>query len=132
MASQKHSRSPSVASERSLSSLSDAVIKAGCKAKQKAIKTVKSFTALLKKPRTTRVVIVSDSECKFLLLMRWQIFCHVLADPEPTGDGASMMNVDGVSSRALSVKDRDMPISVSSDDEDTEDKIIKEAEDKIS
>jgi len=43
-----------------------------------------------------------------------------------------MMNVDGVSSRALSVKDRDMPISVSSDDEDTENKIIKEAEDKIS
>ena len=131
MASQKHSRSLSVASERSLSSLSDAVIKVGRKAKQKAIKTIKSFMALLKKPHTTRVVIVS-SECKFSLLIQWQIFYCVLADPEPTGDGASMMNVDGVLSRASSVRDRDMPISISSDEEDTEDKIIKEAEDKIS
>jgi len=40
-----------------------------------------------------------------------------------------MMNVNGMSSRASSVKDRNIPISISSD-EDTEDKIIKEAEDK--
>ena len=38
------------------------------------------------------------------------------------------MNV-GVSSHASLVKDRDMPISLSSNEEDTKDKIIKDAED---
>jgi hypothetical protein len=63
MASRKHNRSPSVTSERSMSSLSDTVIRAGRKAKQKALKTVKSFTALLKKPRKKHVV--SDDDRKF-------------------------------------------------------------------
>jgi hypothetical protein len=63
MASRKHNRSPSVTSERSMSSLSDAVIRAGRKAKQKALKTVKSFTTLLKKPRKRHVV--SDDDRKF-------------------------------------------------------------------
>jgi hypothetical protein len=63
----KHTRSSSSAvSERSLSSLSDAVIEAGRKAKQKAIKTVQSFTALLKKPRRSH--IRSDEHRKFWYL----------------------------------------------------------------
>ncbi len=63
MASRKYNRSPSVTSERSMSSLSDTVIRAGRKAKQKALKMVKSFTALLKKPRKRHVV--SDDDRKF-------------------------------------------------------------------
>jgi hypothetical protein len=62
MVSQKRDRSPSTASERSKSSLSDTAIKVGRKAKQAAIKTVKSLTALLKKPRKPRVVSDSDRD----------------------------------------------------------------------
>ena len=64
MASKKRDRSPS---ERSLSSLSDAAIKTSRKAKQAAIKTVKSITALIKKPRKARVI--PDSERESFLLM---------------------------------------------------------------
>ena len=52
----------SISSTRSLSSLSDTVIKAGRKAKQKAIKTVKRFTALIKKPQKSQVILDLDSE----------------------------------------------------------------------
>ena len=60
MASRKRDRSPSTSSERSKSSLSDAAIKVGRKAKLTAIKTVKSLTALLKKPRKPRIISDSD------------------------------------------------------------------------
>jgi len=43
-----------------------------------------------------------------------------------------MMNIDAVSSCALSEMDINMPIPISSEDDDTEEKIIKEAENKIS
>jgi hypothetical protein len=43
-----------------------------------------------------------------------------------------MMNIDAVSSRASSEMDINMPIPISSEDDDTEEKIIKEAENKIS
>src|SRR5258708_4823404 len=126
MANRKHNRSPSVVSKRSLSSLSDTVIRAGHKAKQKALKTVKSFTAL-----TSHVVL--DSDRKLLLLCKTKFDCH-LVNTGPTGDGASAMDIEGgtVSSRALSMMDINMPISILSDDEDTEEKIIQKAEDKIS
>jgi hypothetical protein len=65
MTDQKRSRPASISSKASLSSLSDTVIRAGRKAKQKAIKTVKAFTALIKKPRKAQVIL--DSECKFSL-----------------------------------------------------------------
>ena len=131
MANRKHNRSLSVASERSSSSLSDTVIKAARKAKQKALKTVKSFTALLKKPRTNRVVL--DSDRKLLLLCKMRFYCR-LADTGPIGDGASAMDIDvgTVSSRASSMMDINLPNSISSSDEDTEEKIIQKAEDKIS
>lgn len=130
MANQKHNRSPSVASERSSSSLSDTVIKAARKAKQKALKMVKSFTALLKKPHTNRVVL--DSDRKLFQVLCCQIkFYHCLVDTGPTGDGASTMDIDAgtVSSHASSMMDINL---ISSDDENTEEKIIQKAEDKIS
>jgi hypothetical protein len=43
-----------------------------------------------------------------------------------------MMDVDAASSRALSMVDINMPLPISSDDEDSEVKIIKETENKIS
>ena len=62
MASRKHDHSLSTSSERSNKSpLSDTAIKVGRKAKQTAIKTVKSLAALLKKPRKPRVI--PDSDC---------------------------------------------------------------------
>ena len=45
---------------------------------------------------------------------------------------SSMMDIDAVSSRASSVMDINMPIPISSEDDNTEEKIIQEAEDKIS
>jgi hypothetical protein len=42
------------------------------------------------------------------------------------------MNIDAVSSRASSEIDINMPIPISSEDDDTEEKIIKKAENKIS
>ena len=47
MTDQKRKQPASISSKRSLSSLSDTVLKAGQKAKQKALKTVKSLTALI-------------------------------------------------------------------------------------
>lgn len=88
MSSRKHNRSPSVTSERSLLSLSDSVKKGGCKAKQKALKTVKSFTALLKKPRKRQVIINSDR--KLLLSCYDKIFDHLLADTEPIQVGSRL------------------------------------------
>jgi len=142
MASRKHNRSPSVTSETSLSSLSDAVKKVGRKAKQKALKTVKSFTALLKKPRKAKVII--DSDRKSFSSPPMIIFDHPLADTEPTQvadkvsaigsstRSSSMMDIDAVSSHASSVMDINVPIPISSEDDDTEEKIIQEAENKIS
>jgi hypothetical protein len=65
MANRKRGHSPSTTSEKSISSLSDAAIKLGRKAKQAAIKTVKSFAALIKprKRRATRAIV--DTDCKF-------------------------------------------------------------------
>ncbi len=63
----KRHRSLSVTSEKSQSSLSDHVVQAGRKAKQVALKTVRSLTALIK-PRRHRVI--SDSEGKFFFLFR--------------------------------------------------------------
>jgi len=63
MANHKRGRTPS---ERSVSSLSDTTVRVGRKAKQVAIKTVKSLTALIKKPRKSH--IVPDSECKAFVL----------------------------------------------------------------
>jgi hypothetical protein len=142
MASRKHNRSPSVTSERSMSSLSDTVIRAGRKAKQKALKTVKSFTALLKKPRKTHVV--SDDDRKFSIHSQYQNFNSLLADTQPSAQAgnkasgtrssahSSMVDVNATSSRASSMVDINMPLPISSDDEDGEDKIIKETENKIS
>lgn len=144
MASQKHNRSLSVTSERSLSSLLDAVKNVGRKAKQKALKTVKSFTALLRKPCKAKVII--DSDRKSFSSPPMIIFDHPLADTEPTqvADKASaiesstcsssIMDIDGVSSCASSVIDINMPITtgISSEDDDTKEKIIKGAENKIS
>jgi len=62
MTDRKRERPALILSKRSLSSLSDTVIKAGRKAKQKAIKTVKSLTALIKKPQKSQVILDSDSE----------------------------------------------------------------------
>ena len=64
MASKKRDRSPS---ERSLLSLSDTAIKTSRKAEQAAIKTVKSITALIKKPHKAHVI--PDSERESFLLM---------------------------------------------------------------
>jgi hypothetical protein len=64
MVNKKRTRSASPA-EKSLSdSVSDSAIRAGRKAKQVALKTVKSLTALLKKPRKPRVV-ASDDEGEY-------------------------------------------------------------------
>ena len=43
-----------------------------------------------------------------------------------------MMDIDAASSRASSMVDINMPLTISSDDEDSEEKIIKETENKIS
>ena len=63
MANHKRHRTPL---ERSVSSLSDTAVRVGQKAKQVAIKTVKSLTALIKTPRKSH--IVPDSECKAFVL----------------------------------------------------------------
>lgn len=63
----KRCRSLSVTSEKSQSSLSDHVVQAGRKAKQVALKTVRSLTALIK-PRRRHVI--SDGEGRFCFLFR--------------------------------------------------------------
>jgi len=63
MANKKCAQSPSTSSKKSQSSLSNTAIKVGRKAKQAAIKTVKSLTALIKKPQKPCPVI-SESEHK--------------------------------------------------------------------
>ncbi len=126
----------------SLSSLSDTAIKAGRKAKQTAMKTVKSFTALLKRPRKSQVIPQSEGESS-LYKMSQEFTCYFfIADTEAENindDGASiapsssMMDIDPSSTRASSEINLNESIYVSDDDSDsTEAKIIKDAEKKIS
>lgn len=137
MANKKRNRSPSV------SSLSDTAIKAGRKAKQAAIRTVKSLTALIKPGRRH---IPSDSECESLSLYIYRLtfLPSIIADAEP--DGASGVQTstrassivdmdidDHPSPRASSEMDINPLIEISDDDEDSKEaKIIKEMENKIS
>ena len=71
MPNRKHARSPSTSgsSEKSLSALSDSALKVGRKAKQAAIKTVRSLAALIKRPRKRRAVPESDHKFFILILI---------------------------------------------------------------
>ena len=93
--------SESITSNKSLSSLSDAAVKAGRKAKQAAFKTVKSLTALIK-PRRRR--IVPDSKSKLyhfsnIFDLSW------IGDDEPEKADEHMGAEDATVTRTSSIMD---------------------------
>ena len=140
MTNRKRERTPS---EKSLSSLSDSAIKAGRKAKQVALQTVKSITALIKKPCKTRVI--PDTNCKLIFLIQYHqilplFLCIANTEPKRVDDelastyASSMMDIEPASTRASSKMSTNQFVSISDDkDNDAkEEKIIKEVEKKIS
>src|SRR5260221_3090961 len=82
MANQKHSRSPSTSEKSVSSALSASAIKAGRKAKQATLKTVKLLTALLKRPCKRRAVPESDRKF-FILIIDKDIPFVCIAETEP-------------------------------------------------
>ena len=101
----KCQRSESITSNKSLSSLSDTAVKAGRKAKQVALKTVKSLTALLK-PRKHRVVPDSKPDDPITSHVNFNLSCIGDAEPEKVDEGnvestslthtSSIMDVDAL------------------------------------
>jgi len=103
---------------------------------------VKSFTALIKRPCKSRVIPQSERESFSYKMSEKLTFYFFIADTEPKkviDDGASiapsssMMDMDPPSTRASSEIDLNQSIYISDDDDNnTEAKIINEAEKKIS
>lgn len=139
MANRKRGQSQSPSSQRSLSSPSDAAIKGGRKAKQVAIKTVKSLTALIKKPCKSCTLKVNVN---FFFLCNIRNIYLYTADTEPERVVDNEASITHTSSHAPSMMDIDasltrtssqaISISSSNDDNTKEEKIIKEIKNKIS
>lgn len=130
MVNKKQTRSLSPA-EKSLSdSVSDSAIRAGWKAKQVALKTVKSLTTLLKKSHKPHVVASNDEGEYDFILNQTHLPNSSIADTDY--DSFSMMDIDPMITHTSSEMDLEKPISISEDDHNEEEKIIKETDKKIS
>ena len=122
--------------------LSNSAIKAGCKAKQFALQTVKSITTLIKRPHKARAIPDTDSKIFLIHYHKTLPFPLCIANTEPKGvndevvstHAFSVMDIEPASTQASSEISTNQFISISDDEDDDtkEEKIIKEVKKKIS